>query len=50
MECREIRKRLSAYLDGELKQGEWERVANHVTSCSNCGRELRALQETCSLL
>ena len=50
MECREFRKRLSAYLDGELKQGEWERVANHVTSCSNCGRELRALQETCSLL
>jgi anti-sigma factor RsiW len=50
MECREIRKRLSAYLDGELKQGEWERVANHITSCPDCARELKTLQETCSLL
>jgi anti-sigma factor RsiW len=38
-----VRRRLSAYLDGELVPPERERVERHLVECENCGRTRRAL-------
>lgn len=37
---------LSAYLDGELRPGERERVEEHVSRCPQCWRVLRTLRRT----
>lgn len=36
---------LSAYLDGELREGELERVVTHIGSCEDCVLEFRSLKE-----
>lgn len=36
---------LSAYLDGELREGELERVVTHIGSCEDCVLEFRMLKE-----
>lgn len=50
MECTRTEDLLSAYLDGDLPEGERERVAEHIRHCNRCAGEERALRETISLL
>ncbi len=38
------RRRLSAYVDGELGPDERRRVARHVEECEDCGRAERSLR------
>jgi anti-sigma factor RsiW len=42
--CKRTRKRLSAYLDGELAPGEEARVREHLASCRRCAAELDGLE------
>jgi anti-sigma factor RsiW len=46
----EIRARLSEYLERDLDPAERSRVEGHLAGCASCGRELRELRETVSLL
>lgn len=50
MECARTEDILSAYLDGDLPEGEREEVAEHLRQCPRCAEEERALRETVSLL
>jgi anti-sigma factor RsiW len=46
--CESIEELLSAYLDGELTEGERRRVVRHLASCPGCAKvfeELRAVSE-----
>ncbi len=43
MECREVRERLSAHLDGELDESTSRRVIRHLGWCDACGEEFGAL-------
>jgi len=40
MNCRDVRKSLSAYSDGETSAGERALIEEHVRSCESCGRVL----------
>jgi anti-sigma factor RsiW len=44
MECRDIRERLSAWLDRELPPEEHELIAAHLEGCTGCRRELAQLR------
>lgn len=44
MKCAECRDLLSPYLDGELKDDERARVAQHLAACDACRHELAALR------
>ncbi len=44
MECSNIRRSLSAYLDGELKGGEAAQIRAHLAKCSSCRAELHFLE------
>jgi hypothetical protein len=48
--CRKIRRRLSAFHDGELPVGEQIAVQAHVRECPACAAEMRALDELGSCL
>jgi hypothetical protein len=48
--CREIRRRLSAFHDGELPVGEQIAVQAHVRECPACAAEMRELDELGSCL
>jgi anti-sigma factor RsiW len=50
MDCRDIQKRLSAYLDGLLSTDEKETVDTHLSSCSHCGLFFEELQRARRLL
>ena len=50
MSCERIQRRLSAYLEGDLRRGERERVRQHLAGCPACGGELRQLARTAELL
>ncbi len=50
MECTRTEDILSAYLDGDLPEGERKEVAEHLRQCPRCAEEERALRETVSLL
>jgi hypothetical protein len=41
---------LNAYLDGELKGGQLQRVETHLTECQDCQAELESLQSLSGLL
>ena len=41
----ELKKMLSAYLDGELTQAEEQRVRLHLEDCQECRRELEQMAE-----
>jgi hypothetical protein len=43
MDCKGIRKKLSAYLDDELSFKERELVENHLGLCSSCADEKKSL-------
>src|SRR4030067_502903 len=50
MECARAWDLLSAYLDGDLPEGEREGIAEPLRHCARCAEEERALKETLSLL
>ncbi|MCX5884533.1 MAG: zf-HC2 domain-containing protein [Proteobacteria bacterium] len=50
MDCKGVKRRLSAYVDGEVEQQERKNIAHHVNSCPDCTREMKALQDTCLLI
>lgn len=53
MKCSQIKKRLSAYLDGEIEDNEKETIARHLKTCVSCQEELtrlREVKETLSVL
>lgn len=43
LDHRFVRRRLSAYLDGELAPPQRQRVERHLVECENCGLARRAL-------
>jgi anti-sigma factor RsiW len=43
MKCREVRKALVAYLDGEIMPSERTLVDAHLAGCDSCARELATL-------
>ena len=50
MKCPEVKKRLKAFMDGELAIGEDARIRSHLAACSDCLEELHGLSQTWSLL
>lgn len=50
MDCREIRKLISVYLDGELQPHESQAVKDHVNGCPDCRKELKAFEESWGML
>ena len=50
MRCREVSRYLSPYADGELAEPLRERVAEHLSGCLSCRRELARLQSASRLV
>ena len=50
MRCSRVRKRLSAYMDGELGDQWMERVEQHLAACTRCREELARLDTADRLL
>lgn len=50
MTCRGVRRRLSAFLDGDLDGAESRAVASHLQGCPECARRWRSLRESVRLL
>lgn len=50
MKCAKVKKRLSAFLDGELDAAMREAVATHLDTCSRCKVEAKRLQSAYDLL
>jgi hypothetical protein len=46
MNCRNIRKRLSAYQDKELSSDEQDRVRSHLQGCQDCSNRYTEFQHT----
>ncbi|MBN2356800.1 zf-HC2 domain-containing protein [candidate division KSB1 bacterium] len=44
MKCNQVKKRLSAYLDGELTAAEAEKVSDHLNRCVGCRRAAEQLR------
>jgi len=44
MRCSKVKRLLSSYVDGELKEGLRLKVEEHLSSCSGCAQELKDLQ------
>jgi anti-sigma factor (TIGR02949 family) len=43
MKCRQVRKRLQAFIDGDLPARQTDRLGYHLASCSNCTGEFDRL-------
>jgi|GEM_PF-2233602 len=41
MECKKVKRKLLAFMDGELKEGEERRIRAHFRSCPSCEKERR---------
>jgi hypothetical protein len=50
MECAKFLSQLSAYLDGELEEGEKKLVEEHLASCKSCAARFKELKTTVSFL
>jgi len=50
MRCRKVRRRLSAFLDGEFGEREKGRIAAHLKACPACGEEVKSLSSLSVLL
>ncbi|HCJ66906.1 MAG TPA: hypothetical protein DHV62_06155 [Elusimicrobia bacterium] len=46
MECKKIRKRLSALIDGQLNLKEKEEILTHLHQCPGCKNEMEILKRT----
>ena len=44
MDCSEIKKLITVFLDGQLEPDEHQRVQSHLDTCAECRREARAIQ------
>lgn len=45
MNCREVKKNLLAWLEGELDEATWLAITHHVESCEHCQSEARTLKK-----
>ena len=43
MRCRRVRRRLSAFLDGELSEKQASQMAEHIAACPDCQQEVASL-------
>ncbi|MBW2412386.1 MAG: zf-HC2 domain-containing protein [Deltaproteobacteria bacterium] len=50
MDCSEIKKRIPEFLDAQLDPDEHQRVQSHLETCTECGREARAIQRAWELV
>ena len=50
MSCTAMRKKIKAYLDGELPAGVAEVIKSHLAKCPACSQEAAALSKTWELL
>lgn len=50
MRCGRIKKRMSAFLDGEVGEKEKKRIAGHLKTCRSCGEEAKTLSLLWALL
>src|SRR6202165_666313 len=50
MNCAEIKKLFSPYLDGRVSGSEMRALTRHVAQCTGCEREYAAMQRTQALL
>lgn len=50
MRCRDVRRHLSAFLDGELEGEVREEIERHLERCGECMEEYKALAEAVSLV
>jgi hypothetical protein len=50
MKCRDIQKKLSAYLEGIVSSKEKEGVENHLSSCQTCRKAFEELKRTDALV
>ena len=50
MNCQRVKKRLTAYLDGELDEARQKAVALHLGTCASCRQAVEALQSSWDLL
>jgi anti-sigma factor RsiW len=50
MNCRNIRKRLSAYQDKELSSDEQDRIKSHLQGCQDCSKRYAEFQHTWMVL
>lgn len=46
MRCKEVKRRLYAYLDNELNESQRAKIQQHLRQCSNCAREAQLLTRT----
>jgi anti-sigma factor RsiW len=44
MKCSKVKKKLTAYLDGEVAEKEQQIISEHVKSCASCQHDLKALE------
>ncbi|MFH1423322.1 MAG: zf-HC2 domain-containing protein, partial [Planctomycetota bacterium] len=50
MNCKEIKNKLSEYLDKELEPEEYSEVSSHIKQCKTCASELETLKRTVELV
>jgi predicted anti-sigma-YlaC factor YlaD len=50
MKCRDARKRLSAYSDGEIRSEERTLIESHVRSCESCRKVLEEIRSLWTLM
>ena len=50
MRCSEVRKNLSAFLDGEMDEKEQLEIKAHLKDCSSCSRERELLRQSWEML
>ncbi|UCC13053.1 MAG: zf-HC2 domain-containing protein [candidate division WOR-3 bacterium] len=43
MKCSQVKKKLTAYIDGEISENEQAIISEHVKSCASCRQELEEL-------
>ncbi len=46
MNCRKVRKRLSAFIDDQVDPGEKEEILTHLNQCPGCRNEMETLRKT----
>ena len=50
MECLEVQRKISAYIDGEVESGLADRIAGHLKQCLACRKELEELHSVDALV
>ena len=50
MKCKDIQRRLSAFMDGELSDEDMTQITSHIQACPDCARVLERLTHTWEIL